>query len=92
MIVGFIVTAGTAGHFLDPFSTTRLLVIATVICGVAFLLTLIAVWGVETSAGVEAAAKPEAAKVPFMQALSRGLGRCHGPALRCLHLRVHAGL
>ncbi|MGA7267175.1 MAG: BCD family MFS transporter [Aestuariivirga sp.] len=71
MIMGFIVTAGTAGHFLDPFSPTRLLVIATVICGVAFLLTLIAVWGVETSAGVETASKPEAAKVPFMQALSQ---------------------
>ena len=40
MIVGFIITAGLAGHFLDPFSTSRLVAVAAVICASAFLLTL----------------------------------------------------
>ena len=51
MIAGFIVTAATAGHFLDPFSTERLMVVAACICAGAFLLTLVAVRGLETKGG-----------------------------------------
>jgi BCD family chlorophyll transporter-like MFS transporter len=50
MIVGFIVTAGLAGHFLDPFSSARLVAVATVVCVLAFLLALVAVRNVEGSA------------------------------------------
>ena len=50
MIAGFIVTAGLAGHFLDPFSPARLVAVAAVICTMAFLLTVVAVWGVERKA------------------------------------------
>jgi len=47
MIVGFIVTAALAGHFLDPFSSVRLVAVATVVCVLAFLLALVAVRNVE---------------------------------------------
>jgi MFS transporter, BCD family, chlorophyll transporter len=47
MIAGFIVTASVAGHFLDPFSTERLVVVTTCVAISAFVLALVAVRGVE---------------------------------------------
>jgi MFS transporter, BCD family, chlorophyll transporter len=68
MIVGFIITAALAGHFLDPFSTTRLMTVAGVICAIAFLMTVAAIWRVETDAQpTEQSAKP---KVPFARAIA----------------------
>jgi BCD family chlorophyll transporter-like MFS transporter len=55
MIAGFIVTAGTAGHFLDPFSPARLVAVTAVVAGAAVLVTLLAVWNVEGPSGVPAA-------------------------------------
>jgi BCD family chlorophyll transporter-like MFS transporter len=68
MIAGFVATAAAAGHFLDPFSPQRLLAVAGVICGSAFILTLVAVMGVEGS--YEASSEPQlASKPPFAAAL-----------------------
>ena len=71
MIVGFIITAGIAGHLLDPFSPARLVAIATAVSAIAFVVTLIAVWNVEGSsandletANINASDKPQ-----FRQAL-----------------------
>ena len=47
MIVGFIVTAGVARKLLDPFSPGRLVAVAAVVAGVGFLVSCVAVWGVE---------------------------------------------
>jgi BCD family chlorophyll transporter-like MFS transporter len=47
MIVGFIVTAGVAGHVLDPFSSVRLVTVATAVSVSAFVLSLFAVRNVE---------------------------------------------
>ena len=47
MIVGIVVSAGMTGALLQPFSAQRLAFIASSVAGVAFLLTLVAVWGVE---------------------------------------------
>jgi MFS transporter, BCD family, chlorophyll transporter len=58
MIAGFILTAATAGHFLDPFSLPRLVAVAACVTSAAFLLSLAAVWRIE--AGVAAAAMPRA--------------------------------
>jgi MFS transporter, BCD family, chlorophyll transporter len=68
MIVGFIITAALAGHFLDPFSTTRLMAVAGVICAVAFLMTVAAIWRVETD--VQPAEQSARPKVPFAQAVA----------------------
>ncbi len=74
MICGFIVTAGLAGHFLEPFSPTRLVTVSAVVSVFAFLLALVAVRGVEgpvvagpAVASVQAAAAP--AKPDFREAL-----------------------
>ena len=72
MIVGFIVTAGLAGHFLDPFSPQRLVTVTAATAAAAFVLTLLAVAGVERGAAVQAAAT--AAAVPFRQALAQVWG------------------
>ena len=47
MIVGFIVTATVGGKFLDPFSPARMVAVATVVSILAFLLTLVALYGIE---------------------------------------------
>ncbi|MEM8950861.1 MAG: BCD family MFS transporter [Pseudomonadota bacterium] len=47
MIVGFVITAGTAGHFLDPYSSTRLVVVTSTVAVSAFFLTLLAVYRIE---------------------------------------------
>jgi BCD family chlorophyll transporter-like MFS transporter len=50
MIFGFIVTAGLVGHFLDPYSPSRLVAVASAVCVAAFVLALVAVRGVESGA------------------------------------------
>ena len=47
MIAGFVVTATTAGHFLDPFSPTRLIAVMATAAAASFVLALIAVWNIE---------------------------------------------
>jgi BCD family chlorophyll transporter-like MFS transporter len=70
MIAGFILTTALAGRFLDPFSTTRLLVVASVVCSLAFLLSLAAVWKVEPRGNV-APVEPQKATVPFREAFAQ---------------------
>jgi BCD family chlorophyll transporter-like MFS transporter len=50
MILGFAVTGGIVGHFLDPFSAGRLVRVIAVAAGAAFLVALLAVWRVEAAA------------------------------------------
>jgi BCD family chlorophyll transporter-like MFS transporter len=50
MIVGFAVTAGLAGRFLDPYSPQRLLTVTVVVAVAAVLLALVALRGVEPGA------------------------------------------
>ncbi|MCC3751351.1 MAG: BCD family MFS transporter [Halorhodospira halophila] len=72
MIAGFAVTAGTAGHFLDPFSMERLVGVTSVVCALAVVLAFVAVWGVEgegrESVGAHAQSTPT---TPFFQALGQ---------------------
>ncbi|MEL7369770.1 MAG: BCD family MFS transporter [Myxococcota bacterium] len=49
MIVGFIVTSKTAGPYLDPFTTTRLMMVTGTTVAIAFFVAVLAVWGVEDS-------------------------------------------
>jgi len=70
MIVGFIITAALAGKFLDPFSTTRLMAVAGVICAVAFLMTCVAIWRVEGDAQPAEQSVPSRARVPFAEAIA----------------------
>lgn len=50
MIVGFIVTTALAGHFLDPFSSERLIVVSAAVAAVALALTAAGLWRMEGDA------------------------------------------
>jgi BCD family chlorophyll transporter-like MFS transporter len=70
MIAGFAVTAGTAGHFLSPFSMERLVRVTACVSAIAFLIALAAVWRVEGREGVAVALpRDPAAKHSFGEAL-----------------------
>jgi BCD family chlorophyll transporter-like MFS transporter len=56
MIVGFAVTAGVAGRFLDPYSPARLVAVSATVSAVAVLVTLIALWRLEGHASAPARA------------------------------------
>jgi BCD family chlorophyll transporter-like MFS transporter len=72
MIVGFVITAGTAGHFLDPYSSTRLVAVTSTVSVLAFFLTLLAVFRIEgRGPGVDAVSVvDEKPKIAFKDALS----------------------
>ena len=83
MLAGFAVTAGLAGHWLDPYSPERLLWVAGCICALAVTITTLAVLGLERSEPRGRADGPvgDAAvqKVGFGQALTQVWGE---PAAR----------
>ena len=47
MIVGFAVTAGIAGRFLDPYSPERLMAVSGSVSVMAVLVTMLALWRLE---------------------------------------------
>ena len=70
MIAGFVITTITAGHFLDPFTVWRLVAVTSAVSLIAFVLAVIAVWGIENdSARVAISETAAAPKPPFRQAL-----------------------
>jgi len=77
MIFGFALTAPLAGHFLDPFSNTRLVLVTSTVCVIAFLVATLAVIGLER--GPMAAPAAPRARPPFRQAFTQVWGE---PAAR----------
>jgi len=76
MIAGFVMTAALAGHFLDPFSPQRLVMVSGVTSALAFVLAVVAVRGLEQpsaangpAATVESGSPEAAEKPPFMTVL-----------------------
>ena len=69
MIAGFVVTTAVSGRLLDPYSGLRLVAVAAGVSGLAFLLSLFAVWGVEGPSPARRADQDAAAKTPFLVAL-----------------------
>ena len=71
MIAGFAVTAGIAGHNLDPFSPARLVTVISIASLLAFLLATAAIWGIERNVSGALAAAPDnaAEKPPFKEAI-----------------------
>lgn len=47
MIFGIVFTAGVGGAMLDPYSPQQLVLVTSGVAGFAFILALLAVWGVE---------------------------------------------
>jgi BCD family chlorophyll transporter-like MFS transporter len=48
MVAGFAITATAAGHFLDPFSPRRLVLVIACAAAAAFMVSVAAVWGIES--------------------------------------------
>jgi len=74
MIAGFAVTAGVAGHLLDPYSPSRLVAVTSGVSVIAMAVTLLAVWGVEGRAVLPlpvAETEAPAPKTPFRVALQQ---------------------
>lgn len=70
MIAGFVLTAGTAGHFLDPYSPLRLVQVTGGVAAVAFAVATLAIAGIERAAArPRPAAAPTEPAVPFREAL-----------------------
>lgn len=67
MIVGFALTAGIAGKWLDPYTPLRLVQVSGTVSALAFTLAMVALAGVERSAAT-AVARQEA-KPRFVDAL-----------------------
>lgn len=62
MIFGFVVTTGVGGHFLEPFTLGRLVLVMSVVSVAAFALTVAALYGLERASdrgAPEAAAEKE---------------------------------
>ena len=53
MIFGIVVTSGVTSKLLDPFSPGRLVAVMAGVACIAFVLSVLAVWGVERSLPVE---------------------------------------
>ncbi|WP_291295311.1 BCD family MFS transporter [Elioraea sp.] len=70
MIAGFVVTTAIAGRLLDPYSGQRLIVVASGVSALAFLLAVIAVWGIEArQVPLRNALVQAGPRTPFRQAL-----------------------
>ncbi|HEY8565922.1 MAG TPA: BCD family MFS transporter [Beijerinckiaceae bacterium] len=73
MIAGFVVTAGLAGRFLDPFSPERLVAVSTAVSVCALLVALLAVRGMESDVA-SPGPEPRESPVPFKVALAQVWG------------------
>ncbi len=71
MIAGFAITATTAGHFLDPFTPARLVAVTGTVSLIAFVVTVLALWGVEAClAAAPQAPAPKTPAEPFLRTLA----------------------
>jgi len=66
MIFGIALTATLVGKMLDPYSPALLLKIVAVVTGGAFVMTCLAIWGIERRVVAEI---PDQEPVPFMTGL-----------------------
>ena len=55
MIAGIAITAGLAGAMLEPFSFERLITVTSSVCAVAVILTIAALWGLESPQSIQQA-------------------------------------
>jgi len=71
MILGFAVTAGSAGKLLDPYSPERLVTVMAAVALVAFALTVLVLRGLEGHRAASSMPEPARARLPFREALAQ---------------------
>lgn len=64
MIFGIVISAGVSGALLEPFSAQRLALVASGVALIAFVVTLLALWGMEGRAFSNALEAPALADAP----------------------------
>ena len=69
MILGIVLTAGIAGHLLDPYSPQRLVLVVSGVAAIAFVLSLLAVRGIEIRTAAVVETRPQTEAPPFMAAI-----------------------
>ncbi len=69
MIFGIAVTATVGGRMLDPFSPARLIEVVGSVCAGAFVLSTLAIWGMERPNVSQHGASGPAMHAPFLVAL-----------------------
>lgn len=69
MIVGFAVTAGTAGKLLDPYTPMRLLMVTGAVCLMALIITALALFRLEGHVAANASSSAPSHTVRFRTAL-----------------------
>ncbi|MEQ8234277.1 MAG: BCD family MFS transporter [Gammaproteobacteria bacterium] len=70
MIAGFVITAASAGHFLDPFSFERLIGVTSVVSISAFVVSVLAVGRLEHRTEPVSTTPADTARAPFRAALA----------------------
>ncbi len=70
MIVGFAVTTGLAGRFLDPYTPLRLVAVTATVACLALMIGIAAVLGIERPQALRASANDEPRKPTFRQAFA----------------------
>jgi len=53
MIAGFVITAGLAGRFIDPYSPERLLWVVSTVAAIALTVTIFSLWGMESKNSID---------------------------------------
>ena len=71
MIAGFAVTAGIAGHLLDPYSEARLLTVAAGVATIALVVTMIMLFRLERAGYVQTAQDAAPASEGFRATLTK---------------------
>ena len=70
MIFGFVLTAGLAGKFLDPFSPERLVMVTATVGIIICLLTVLALWRIESEGLLVSPQEPAKSGQHFRDALA----------------------
>lgn len=71
MIIGFAVTAGVAGAWLDPYSPQRLIGVSSSVSLLALLVSVLALWGLEGDGRPTQASSADAPRPRFFEALAQ---------------------
>lgn len=71
MIAGFAVTAGIAGHLLDPYSEARLLAVAAGVAAIALVVTMLMLFRLERSVDAHPAEETGPASEGFRATLTK---------------------
>lgn len=72
MVVGIVITSGITGSLIDPYSIQRLAMVASGVAFAAFIISLLAVWGLEQPRQQAEAEVKEVSTIGFGAAL-RGM-------------------